>query len=109
MQIPESISSSFSNGLGLEAAFLDNGERRRQRSQTPLRVLFLINAKSTDLQAVKAELEKIEGISEVYQVKGAYNLIALTEAEPFGKLKTCILRKIRNVSSIKSKLTLTLI
>ena len=109
MQIADRISSRFSNGLYFESAFLDVRERRRQRSQTPLRVLFLINAKSTDLQAVKAELEKIEGISEVYPLKGAYNLIAFTEPEPFNKLKTGILRKIGNISSIENKLTLTLL
>jgi len=73
------------------------------------KALLLINAAPEDSLKVIADLKKIEGISEVYSLKGMYDIIAYVEAESFEKLKDTTLERIRRISNIKSKLTLTLI
>ncbi len=55
------------------------------------------------------ELKKIEEVKEVYLAHGAYDIIAKISGDSFEHLREEVVKQIRNVSSIKSTLTLTVI
>ncbi len=55
------------------------------------------------------ELRKIREVKEVYLAHGAYDLVAKVSGESFDHLREITLRQIKNLSSVKSTLTLTLV
>jgi DNA-binding Lrp family transcriptional regulator len=55
------------------------------------------------------DLRKIDEVKEVYLARGAYDLVAKVSGESFDHLREIVSTRIRNLSSIKSALTLTLI
>ena len=55
------------------------------------------------------DLRRIEEIEEVYFSRGPYDLIAKVNGGSINELQEVISRKIQNVSTIKSTLTLTII
>ena len=56
-------------------------------------------------QVLKA-LKKIEGIEEVHNLWGVYDIIANIKADNMEKLKNIITRRIGKISKINSKLTI---
>jgi DNA-binding Lrp family transcriptional regulator len=68
-----------------------------------------ITAEADCCHSALADLRKIDEIEEVYLAKGAYDLIAKVNGESLDQLREVISKKIRNVSTVKSTLTLTLI
>lgn len=62
-----------------------------------------------NLPNVMADLEKIEGVNEVYPIKGMYDVVALVEAPSFEKLRKKVIQSIRQTANVKSTLTLTLL
>jgi DNA-binding Lrp family transcriptional regulator len=77
--------------------------------KTPEKALLLINTAPTDSTKVISDLKKIEGVNEVYPLKGMYDVIAVVQADSFEKLKETIINRIRGISDVKATLTLTLI
>ena len=55
------------------------------------------------------DLRRIEEIEEVFLARGPYDLIAKVNGGSLDELREVINRKIRNVNTIKSVLTLTII
>ncbi len=55
------------------------------------------------------DLKHVEGVNEVYLSRGAYDIIARVSAESMETLREIIFQRIKNLSSIKSTLTLTVI
>ncbi|MDR2720147.1 MAG: Lrp/AsnC ligand binding domain-containing protein [Nitrososphaerota archaeon] len=55
------------------------------------------------------DLKKIEEVQEVYLALGAYDLVAKVRGESLDHIRDNVLKRIRNISSIKSTLTLTVI
>lgn len=51
---------------------------------------MLINTSPAYSLKVIADLKKIEGVSEVYPLRGMYDIIAVAEAESFEKLKEIV-------------------
>ena len=55
------------------------------------------------------DLRKIDEVKEVYIAHGAYDIIAKVSGSSFENLREIIHKRIGNLSSIKSTLTLTII
>lgn len=55
------------------------------------------------------DLQQIKGVDEVYRSLGCYDIIAQVSAESIDHLREFVLHRIKNITSIKSTLTLTVI
>ena len=84
-------------------------KKKFQGLKTEEKALLLINAASADSPKVISDLKNIEGIIEVYPLKGMYDVAAVAHAESFEKLKEMVFIRIKLVPNIKATLTLTLI
>lgn len=93
----------------LELSLPENEEKKCQGLKTPERALLLINASPADSLKVITDLKKIEGISEVYPLKGMYDIIAFVEAESFEKLKETVFNQIKRITNVRTTLTLTFV
>ncbi|XHH09800.1 MAG: Lrp/AsnC family transcriptional regulator [Candidatus Bathyarchaeia archaeon] len=72
------------------------------------RAFILINVESgTEEEALK-ELRAINGVTESYTSYGVYDIIAKVQANSMDELKDLITLKIRNLSKVRSTLTLIL-
>ena len=89
------ISSKFSEGKIFEK---------------PKRSAFVFITTESDASYLALEdLRKIDEVKEVYLAHGAYDLVAKVSGESFDHLREIVHTRIRNLSNIKSTLTLTLI
>ncbi len=68
-----------------------------------------ITAETDCCNSALSDLREIDEVEEVYLAKGAYDIIAKVNGESLEELREVISKKIRNVSTVKSTLTLTLI
>ncbi len=68
-----------------------------------------INTQCDECKEAYDDLRKIDSVEEVYLSRGAYDIIAKVSGESFDFLREEVLRQIRNISSIKSTLTLTVV
>ena len=76
----------------------------------PKRSAFIfITAESESSHMALADLKKIDEVQEVYLSLGAYDLVAKVRGESLDDIRDSVLKRIRNISSIKSTLTLTII
>lgn len=76
----------------------------------PKRSAFIfITAESDSSHLALEDLKKIDEVQEVYLALGAYDLIAKVSGDSLDHLRESVLKRIRNISSIKSTLTLTVI
>ena len=76
----------------------------------PKRSAFVFITTENDVGHMALEdLRKIAEVKEVYLAHGAYDLVAKVSGESFDSLRELVLRRIRNLSSVKSTLTLTVI
>jgi DNA-binding Lrp family transcriptional regulator len=55
------------------------------------------------------DLRKIEEVQELYLAKGAYDLVARVNGGSLDELREIISKRIRNIDTVKSTLTLTVI
>jgi len=72
------------------------------------RALVFINTKA-GANGVVEDLEKVEGVSEAHSSKGMYDAVAMVQADSLSEVKDIVSYRIRNMSSVKATLTLTLI
>jgi DNA-binding Lrp family transcriptional regulator len=68
-----------------------------------------ITAQCNECQEAFEDIRKLDSVDEVYLARGAYDIIAKVSGESLEFLREEVLRQIRNISSIKSTLTLTVI
>jgi DNA-binding Lrp family transcriptional regulator len=52
------------------------------------------------------ELKKLDGVKEVYQVYGVYDIVAQVEANTMERVKETITWKLRKLNGVKSTLTM---
>ena len=79
-------------------------------SKKPKRSAFVFITTESDTSNMALEdLRKIREVEEVYPAHGAYDLVAKVSDESFDHLREITLTQIRNLSSFKSTLTLTLV
>jgi DNA-binding Lrp family transcriptional regulator len=70
------------------------------------RAFVLMNAELGSEDSIVNELKKIEGVKEVYQVYGVYDIVAQVEADIMEKVKETITWKLRKLNGVKSTLTM---
>jgi DNA-binding Lrp family transcriptional regulator len=76
----------------------------------PLRQAYVfINTESESNESAIEDLQKIECISEIYPAKGAYDIVAKVSGESIDYLREQIFRRIKNLPTIKSTLTLMIV
>lgn len=79
-------------------------------TETPKRHAFVfLTAEPNSCMTALYELKKIEGVKEVYLSRGAYDLIVKITGESLEHMRDVVLKSIKNLGSIKSTLTLTVI
>lgn len=78
--------------------------------QKPKRCAFIfITAEADSCDGALEDLRKIEAVEEVYRARGAYDLVAKVSGESLDDLHDVVHKRIRNLDTIKSTLTLTII
>jgi DNA-binding Lrp family transcriptional regulator len=68
----------------------------------------LINVESGTEEEVIKDLRAIKGVTESYFSYGVYDIITKVKAESLDELKDLITLRIRNISKVRSTLTLIL-
>jgi DNA-binding Lrp family transcriptional regulator len=73
------------------------------------KALVLITVDSgTDTEVVK-ELEKVPSVREIYEVYGAYDIIAMVEGDSDARIKETVFNNIRRLDHVKSTLTMMIV
>jgi DNA-binding Lrp family transcriptional regulator len=70
------------------------------------KAFVLMNAELGSEDSLVNELKKLEGVMEVYQVYGVYDIVAQVEADTMEKVKETITWKLRKLNGVKSTLTM---
>jgi len=65
-----------------------------------------MNAELGSEESIVNELKKIEGVKEVYQVYGVYDIVAQVESNTMERVKETITWKLRKLNGVKSTLTM---
>ena len=99
----ETIFSQEPN-ISLEAPILESTKLKLQRH-----AYVFINTDPETYASAMEDIRQIEGVSEVYPSKGAYDIIAKVSGESIEYLKEQIFTRIKNLSTIKTTLTLMVI
>lgn len=102
--------------LFLENVFVGVGKKitckfsEERTLEKPKRSAFVfITTESEASHSALEDLRKIDEVKEVYLSHGVYDLVAKVSGESFDYLREIVLTRIRNLSNIKSTLTLTVI
>ena len=100
----------------MENVFVDMGTEinskfsEEKTFEKPKRSAFVfITTESDTIHLALEDLRKIDEVKEVYLSHGAYDLVAKVSGESFDHLREIVHTRIRNLSNIKSTLTLTVI
>jgi DNA-binding Lrp family transcriptional regulator len=70
------------------------------------KAFVLMNAELGSEDSLVKELKKLEGVMEVYQVYGVYDIVAQVEADTMERVKETITWKLRKLNGVKSTLTM---
>ena len=73
------------------------------------RAYVLINVSSGLEGQVLKNMQKIEGVEEVFVSYGVYDLVAKIKADSIEKLKELITHHLRKIENVRSTLTLILV
>ena len=73
------------------------------------RAYVLINVSSGLESQVLDNMQKIQGIEEVFVSYGVYDLVAKIKADSIEKLKELITHHLRKIENVRSTLTLILV
>ena len=68
------------------------------------KAFVLMNAELGSEDSIVNELKKLEGVKEVYQVYGVYDIVAQVEANTMERVKETITWKLRKLNGVKSTL-----
>jgi len=69
----------------------------------------LINTEPKNMEEIAAKLEKLDSVVEIFPVYGVYDLVAKIQAETMEKLKDIVTWKIRNLSDVRSTITMLIL
>ena len=70
------------------------------------KAFVLMNAELGSEDSLVGELRKMDGVKEVYQVYGVYDIVAMVEADTMDRVKEAITWKLRKLNGVKSTLTM---
>ena len=81
-----------------------------EKNQTLKRHAFVfISAEPDSTKGALEDLKNVEGVVELYNSRGAYDIIAKVSGDSLQHLSDVVFKQIRNLDSIKSTLTLTVV
>ena len=87
------------------STFCSEGEKEK-----PKRNAFVfITAEPDSTKSAFEDLKKIEGVNEVYLSHGAYDFIVKVSGESLDHLREIVFKQIKNLSNIRSTLTLMVV
>lgn len=66
----------------------------------------LLNTELGSEDSIVRDLKDLDGIKQVFQVYGVYDIIAQVESDTMEKVKEIITWKLRKLSGVKSTLTM---
>ena len=69
----------------------------------------LINYQIETEEKILNKLKRIQGVVEVYEVNGVYDIVAKVNSETTDSLKETITRHIRTINTVRSTMTLIVI
>lgn len=73
-------------------------------------IAFVLISTETDaMEDVLQALKDVEDVKEAYTVYGVYDILAKVEAETMDKLKEIVTWKLRNLSKVRTTLTMIVI
>jgi DNA-binding Lrp family transcriptional regulator len=70
------------------------------------KAFVLMNAELGSEDSIVSELRRLEGVKEVYQVYGVYDIVTQVESDTMEKVKEIITWKLRKLNGVKSTLTM---
>lgn len=70
------------------------------------KVIVLVNTSLGSDSRVAEELSKIDGVKEVYKVRGVYDILVKIEAPDPDRVKEIISSKLRKIDDIRSTITM---
>src|SRR5688500_12358447 len=70
------------------------------------KAFVLMNAELGSEDSIVSELKSIDGVKEIYQVYGVYDIVAQVESETMEKVKETITWKLRKLNGVKSIVTM---
>jgi DNA-binding Lrp family transcriptional regulator len=73
------------------------------------RALVLITVDSGRDPQVVEELKKVPNTKEIYEVYGAYDIIAMVEGQSHSQIKETVFNRIRQIAHVKSTLTMMIV
>jgi uncharacterized protein with GYD domain len=73
------------------------------------KAFVLINTNPGREIVLRSELEKVEGVTGIYQVYGAYDMVVAIEAESKEQIKDIVFSRIRTLKYLRSTLTLEVV
>jgi len=92
------------------SAEIRNKYSEEETFKKPKRSAFVFITTESDASRLALEdLRKIDEVKEVYLAHGAYDLVVKISGESFDYLREIVYKRIRNLSNIKSTLTLAII
>lgn len=100
----ENVFSNLDLSIDLDSTLIEPAITKQLRH-----AFVFINTESETYDNAIEDLKQIEGVNEVYPSKGAYEIIAKVSGESLEHLREVVFRRIKNVLSIKSTLTLMVI
>ncbi len=81
-----------------------------EKTQPFKRHAFVFMTAEPDLtKGTLEDLKKVEGVVELYNSRGAYDIIAKVSGESLEHLREVVLKQIRSLGNIKSTLTLMVV
>ena len=70
------------------------------------KAFVLMNAELGSEDSIVGELRRLEGVKEVFQVYGVYDIVDQVESDTMEKVKETITWKLRKLNGVKSTLTM---
>jgi DNA-binding Lrp family transcriptional regulator len=81
-----------------------------ETTQTSKRFAFVfITAEPDSTKGALEDLKNVKGVVELYNSRGAYDIIAKVSGESLEYLREVVFKNIRNLDNIKSTLTLMVV
>jgi DNA-binding Lrp family transcriptional regulator len=101
----EFLENIFEQGAEMNASVIDNSSSLKLKRSA----FVFITAELDSSHLALEDLRKIEEVEEVYLARGAYDIVAKVSGESLDHLREDVLKRIRNISTVKSTLTLTVV
>jgi len=99
------VENVFADSSAQISAVCSEGEKEKPKRNA---FVFII-AEPDSKKSIFEDLIKVEGVNEVYLSHGTYDFVVKITGKSLDHLREIVFNRIKNLSSIKSTLTLTVI